>query len=367
MRKGLQVIIHGGVHKTATKSLQHLLTKNRDSLARSGIFYPDSGAPHHGSILNVRDLNARDPGWQPDRVARTLREAVDAGAQTLFLTNEIVSTLSQEQFIKLRLACGDNAVKFVFCFRHWNEYLPSRWATYSARRDSQKFEEYVALVSDPDLRHVDFYFNLVLDRAASAASAGKCEVLATSYQISHKSEDGVVGAILRASGFPGELVDELAPQTEILNKRGDWELVEAARLLNGEIAHRRGFRQNDLSRAIADYTSGQGTFDLPAKISALRPYLRDSLLETVKSYEKDRDVSAVDGTAAVHLTLRSDHGHRFVGCPEGDPFPDPSSSTLRFADVRWDEFTARHRRLVDLAVAEIEIAETEGSAVGTSR
>jgi len=70
----MQIVIHSGMHKTGTTSLQYLCTKNRKVLMQFGVYYPDFGVPHHGKFLN-----SRREFWDPDFCKQCIDDAQSMG------------------------------------------------------------------------------------------------------------------------------------------------------------------------------------------------------------------------------------------------------------------------------------------------
>ena len=63
---------------------------------------------------------------------------------------------------------------FVVSFRHWVDYLPSRYAQNCMRRDSQTFDEYLAALQSCE-GHPDLRFDLVLDRMLATGASVRAE------------------------------------------------------------------------------------------------------------------------------------------------------------------------------------------------
>ena len=65
------IVIHGGMHKTGTSALQHLLASERDELLNHGVLFPDCESPHHNFVVNTRH-----PDWTPEPLLSQLNLAM---------------------------------------------------------------------------------------------------------------------------------------------------------------------------------------------------------------------------------------------------------------------------------------------------
>ena len=200
----MKVVIHGGMFKTGTTSLQQALNVRRNELELEGIVYPVTEIGQHSMILNVRN-----PLWDADLLHNMALSADDKHASMLLLSGEAVSALSQSQFNRLT-ACFDGwPVEYVFCFRHWSSYLPSRWIQNCLRRDSQTFEEYLLIAVDPALNHFDARFDLILTRAAESGAAA---VRAVSWDLAVAQQQSANFEVLKAIGLEDRIARMIAMQ-----------------------------------------------------------------------------------------------------------------------------------------------------------
>ena len=159
-----RVVIHAGMHKTATKSLQMLLHAQRALLRAPGVCYPGT-CFHHWSLLG-----ATDPDWDPSSCRDALDEATESGAETLVVSHETVSTMSEEPLHRLVGAFRGSDVTFVICVRPWADFLPACWAQDCLRRDRQPFHAYLAALCAAD-GHPALRFDLILDRMLATGAA----------------------------------------------------------------------------------------------------------------------------------------------------------------------------------------------------
>jgi hypothetical protein len=334
----MRIVIHGGMHKTGTTALQTLLQDNRDLLAAHGVWYPDVGGQEQGMALNVRN-----PAWTPETAAELIASAAEF--EIAFLSAEVVSAFSTDQLVRLRQAF-DRPLSFVFCFRHWADFLPSRWVQNSKRRDSQSFDRYVAAVS-ANREHSDFWFDKVLARASAAPD---CAVHAVSYQNAVASGETPTGAVLRAAGFQPALVAKLVPLARRRNERIDWATGELARLLNGAAAARLGLPQDDACQAVAFFRRRDRMLELVPRFHLLAPPLRGRLIGAVEARATERVVDELPRLAEATEALQQSHAGRFINLdPNGRVFPEFVRSRLMTSSFDWREF--RDANSVDVEAA----------------
>jgi hypothetical protein len=90
------IILHVGLHKTATSALQERLRKNSGKLFENGFFYPESDPldAHHWlvSLLRVHDDGALiDPAGEEIFLARLAEQLVQADGRDIVISSEIFS------------------------------------------------------------------------------------------------------------------------------------------------------------------------------------------------------------------------------------------------------------------------------------
>lgn len=336
----LRVVIHAGMHKTGTTSLQSCLAVHRTELAESGVWYPDLGADHQGTLLNVKR-----PGWHGQAVVEVCKAALRRGARTLVLSGEVVSTFSPQQFAALTACFVGCDLSYMFCLRHWYAYLPSRWRQYCRRRDSQTFIEYLtAITARP---HVDLRFDLALQGARDSGAVG---VIAVSYDAAIQAEGDVVPTLLRAIGV------DLTPTTSIKNRTGDWREIEVLRLLNGCVADHLGLVQDDHCRAIGDHRRADRHFDLGNLAERLPTEQRQALRAIVTQHAVRQEFRLSDRTDAVEKILFKRFSDHFVNIDRHRLFADaPETTRIECVDLTWSEFAARNPELTKAVVSALVV------------
>ena len=327
----MRVVIHGGMFKTGTTSLQHLLNANRDLLSNEGIVYPFTKIGQHSYILNVRD-----PKWNADYLLSIAKEAEQDYASILLFSGEAVSALSYSQFKKLTACFESWPTEYVFCFRHWSTYLPSRWKQNCIRRDSQTFEEYLNLITNPSLTHFDVRYDLILSRAIAS---GAKNVRSISWDNAMANSGSSVPEILEALGFNKELIQKLAIDTEWLNKTSPFIKVEICRILNGLIDYKSHRKNNELFWAYAKHQECPHFHDI------VRMY--DKIDTEFIHIIEERLLK--NGTCKVEIpnfdyleeNLFNTHGDTFVNLKNNRIFDVRSDSNQYFTQyaASWQNFT----------------------------
>lgn len=338
----MRIVLHGGMHKTGTTSLQQYLSEHRAELLRHGFCYPGADI-HHGFAFNFRQIPGLSPLCPP-----LIEEAERAGAHTLVLSGEVISTLRQDQMDRLSQSLAGHELHFVYCFRHWSTYLPSRWAQYCSRRDSMTLDEYI-IATGPDCDFVDRRFDLVLQRALPHG-----QVTAVSYDNAVASEGTALPATLRAMGLPEDLVAGSALFSTPHNARPNWQFTEIVRLINGAIAGHRDLPLNELFLTLAENRPTCTLFDLSGPISELPVALRSQLQQIVEARRVDRNMGTIAGTPEVEARLNEQYGMLFTNCVDLKVFPQDVSVRVTTCDLDVAEFQQVHGATVDATLAALE-------------
>lgn len=319
------VFIHAGMHKTGTSSTQAALYAGRDALIAQGIWYPPGGITEAATLLNVKRSD-----WHAERLDRALDAARRNGARTLILSLESVSTFAARDFRRLTAAMAGYDLTYLFVFRHWRRYLPSRWLQYVRRRDTQAFGAYIDRVVDDD--HVDLRFDLVIRRAIES---GRCRVKAISYDQAVEREHGVLAAIFRACGFDCGLQARLIAGSRWHHASLDPDIGEVLRLLNGVAAHRMGLPQDDNYGAVSTGRLMDVPFDLP--VDAIPTSLMARIQELGRATPDRVDLSPVLAEASRRLTP---FRHLFVELDDRPVFPVRTPQLSSSWSLEWPALAA---------------------------
>lgn len=340
MSNQMTVILHAGMHKTATTALQASLASNRAALEEHGFFYPEMGVQHHNAALNLRF-----PHWDPRPIRDQITLARAKAASTIIFSAEVLSILSANEIRRLRQLFHGDFVRVVFAFRHWCDFLPSRWAQNCRVRDSQTFSDYLTNVRRFPGGHLDARFDQILDRFKHNSDA---EIRAVSYSNSVMLGQSVVAEMLRAMGLPGALRERILESEQILNTRLDWVEVEQTRLLNGTLSNRLGLNQNDLFESLGEF--GVGNLSYRLRLTEFDPAARNALATEIRDREVVRDLSYDDPWfRELEDRLESDWGDVFTNSHRGRIFDGVQSNRVRYSDVEWCDQHAVERILDHLA------------------
>ena len=320
-----RIVIHGGMHKTGTTSVQDYLHGNRESFLKQGIVYP---APE---VSQPFILNTKNKDWTPDGCRQQLRLARISGASTLLMSAEVVSTLSEEQFVRLTECFAGHDLSYVFCFRHWREYLPSRWSQYCRRRDSQSFGSYVNAVLNSG--HVDLRYDAILDRAVNS---GKCRVIALSYDNAMIADQSIIPSVLRAAGLKDCSMKAASTSQYRHNLRPPQDEIETVRIVNGIVAASLRLPQDDLFNSFERFEICGKTFDLYDLIGMLDHNVRSDLNSLIVAKPGIVTISE-DWQSETMLRLYDLHSHRFTNKIDQRIFPGIPETKIDYSAMHWSE------------------------------
>ncbi len=343
----MKVVIHGGMHKTGTTTLQHYLFRNRGLLRANGIYY------HDDHMVSSFVLNAKTDDWTGAECARQLRLAREAGCDVLLLSTEVVSGLSSDQMMRMA-ACFDGCdLTFVFAFRHWASFWPSRWAQYCQRRDTQSFASYVAMMSS-DTHHINRRFDLVIERASAVG-----KVKAISYDNAISAGGDILPVLLDAL----EVQPPAALPAARSNVRQPWQVTELCRLLNGGLADRLGVEQDEMVMSTGAHRHCSTSFFLLEPVKRLDPGLKRELFSAIESRAVTRRVSQRDVPADVEAALDGPLAHHFLNRVDGRAFASPACPEVRCTDCTWEDFAAAHPHLMAAAMDAVDDALSKRGGV----
>lgn len=164
------VLIHIGMHKTGSTTIQHFLNNNRDLLRGKGILYPDThgGAAHHliASLTyadkssrkafprHARNKYANEESWKNHMRAR-IQDILSAPQDTVLLSSERFEFSAPEELVSL---FPDTSMRILVFVRRQDERIESQFNQNLKRRlaDTTELLRYheKAAVRDYDrLRH----------------------------------------------------------------------------------------------------------------------------------------------------------------------------------------------------------------------
>lgn len=191
----LEIIYHGGMHKTGTTAVQTWLKENASLLGLIGI------CAHTPTTLG--------PFFQTDdetlrkRIVALVADASAAGFERIIISHEGMSFARPERLALLARPANGMRTRFVLTIRHWNGFLPSRWQQNVLRADGQSFHAMMRQLMAPESRHLNLRYDLLID---ALIAAGFAELAFLSYENAQR-RDGILAAVLAASdvGLPQDL------------------------------------------------------------------------------------------------------------------------------------------------------------------
>lgn len=319
----LEVFIHGGMHKTGTTSFQTFMDARRDELLAAGVFYPPGPKGQHGPLLY-----AIRPDWNPAELRKVVETAIASGASKLVLSAEALTTFPPEALRTVAGCFGDCDLSFVFAFRHWAGYLPSRWAQYCRRRDAQSFPVYLDKVVAS--QHVDHRFDLILDRATEVAG-GKVKAISFDWAVARHGS--VVPALLAEMGIDDPATLAAGASQQWVHRNADPELAEITRLVNGALSARFGVAPDELFDNAGAGGITETIYMAHYAVREMPQELREAVTELGRGSAVERSFAADwDPPAARELDR---YRGLFVNLPDEQLFPPRKSSAARYWTIGY--------------------------------
>lgn len=227
----MRIIIHCGTHKTGSTTIQTVLRENTKELDKYN-YRCITNNPR----LNARNLARFDEEW----IVKKIADAEASGVESFIFSAEMFSTLTSDELKKLTSLLQGHEITFVILFRHWVNFLPSKWAQYCLRCDTQSFPAFLNELRLCESKHLDTRFDMIMKRLISTNPK---EIKAISYD-NAVSSDGLLMTCFSAFGMPESLAKKLADSQTQLNIRQPLINTEVIRLFNGLYAEKYGFEQN---------------------------------------------------------------------------------------------------------------------------
>lgn len=324
----LEVFIHGGMHKTGTTSFQTFMDARRDELLAAGVFYPPGANAQHGLLLY-----SPRPDWNPAGVRQVVESAIAKGAGKLVLSAEALTIFPAEALRKVADCFRDCDLTFVFAFRHWAGYLPSRWAQYSRRRDAQSFPAFLDKVLAG--QHVDHRFDLVLDRATEVAG-GKVKAISFDWAVARHGS--VVPALLAETGIDDPAMLTAGADHQWAHRNADPELAEITRLVNGALSACFGVAPDELFDNAGAGRSTETIYLAHYAVREMPPELREAVTALGRGSAVERSFAADWDPPAARELAR--HRALFVNLPDERLFPPRKPSAARYWTIGHEEALA---------------------------
>jgi hypothetical protein len=317
--------------KTGTTSLQNILSKASAILHKQGVVYPYTTISQHSHWLNVRN-----PAWNPELLRELAEKSESDGASVLLLSGEAACALSSDQFCRLTAAFSKWPVEYIFCFRHWSSYLPSRWKQNCKRRDSQTFDEYLSKVQLPDFKHFDIRYDLILNRAKAS---GAKTVKAISWDNALEQNNNIIPEILVALELAGKVELPSEPNETWLNKSFSTLDVDVIRILNGLLDYKYNKKKDALFWAYVYHEECEHFHDIVHLFPELNPEIKELIVHRLT--QNGLHETIVPNFVDLEEKLVATHGAEFQNRINGSIFHRARMNNPTFAhyNTPWQDFS----------------------------
>ncbi len=322
------------MHKTATTSLQRLLLDYEPELQNCGYKIIVNACQ-----LNVRNRSVYDADWVSNQFSTAERD----GYQALIVSGEIMSTFSRDQLKQLMNQVRNYENCIVVTFRHWAGSLPSRWAQYCKRSDSQSLFRYVEKLTTQDELHPDARFDVVVERL-KAAEPGNIKVV--SYDNGMLCGD-LQTQLLKAFELHPQMVDAMSANSKVLNITPSNELMDLCRLFNGALAERRGRSHNDRYESVLCGKPNEPPLELLGKVNFLYSNKAPLVDQLRKALRDHQDTLILSPSARPFcdwqdLVERAAVGH-IVNAENGALFPSVQQRKITASRLEVEELSLQMR------------------------
>ena len=150
-------LLHIGLPKTGTTSLQRGLALNRDALLAAGVCYPGTAFNHRDQVaaLMQRPLGWRTRGaklhdrglW--DRLMAQVRRAESDGVRRSFISHEFCCESTDDQAARFVEELGADRIHVAVTLRGFAELLPSNWQQFVKAGYTKGFDRWLKDVLTP--------------------------------------------------------------------------------------------------------------------------------------------------------------------------------------------------------------------------
>mgnify|MGYP001087980798 CR=1 FL=1 len=259
----MKIIIHAGLYKTATTSLQTFLFQNRDTFIRSGIYIPlefsrrnclardFNNRAHHLLYHQLRKNDEKFNASLKLKIADVLSSAKELGCHTVLFSTELFSEALSSDFDRIEDEFFGAKIHLVYTVRNVHEIAES----YSNQRKKTR----ILGLEDSSLSRKDFECGYILRALADVAeSRGADRVSIFEFvpsQMNRMLEEFCIYLGVRFSEFGSPLIGKS-------NSSFSWEdywlmqryLAENKKLKNAEGRDRRRMPLN-LTEKVVNETS----------------------------------------------------------------------------------------------------------------
>lgn len=240
------LVIHIGLHKTGSSTLQNHLLLNEQALSAAGFRYAEAGratdsggAAHHRLLVPKQMFEGQQ--WR-----RVLRERRQHAGQTLILSSETFAKLTREQVVQLADKVGVEDTRIIGYCRPLDTLLPSAYNQLTRYGlNHRDFDRYFAEAVDSPFWARPL---AIFGRWASVFGWQRMRVRAVTPQ--QLPGGALVADFLDALGVPAATQARLQSPPKV-NSSWNWKVVEVLRALfasRGSEALLRELRKDPVQR-----------------------------------------------------------------------------------------------------------------------
>lgn len=316
----MRVILHVGMHKTGSTSLQDALWRHAEEFISSGV-YP---------VVLPRVKSASGDVLSRESLGRYLREAYDLGCSSLLISGEWMSKMKSARMQEIVSAFSGENVEIFVVFRHWVSFLPSRWIQNCKRTDAQSFTSFLRRCRLAGSECIELNFEVVLRRLLES---GAGRVIVLGFERAAASGD-LTAAQLDAMGInlPAGYLAQRSNRSPRASE------VERLRMFNAVRADLFGLPRDQLFEV--EEGSSREFFDqrrLVADILLKDPSLEVALGDVLKTREKFvrlRQEDFADAEAKIESAARP---YLASAHTDGTLFHSVPDNTLRVSELEYND------------------------------
>jgi hypothetical protein len=134
-------VIHIGPMKTGSTYLQQCFAAVAKDLLAQGVCYPSELLSENNEYNHTRVYAGCRKRWAPD-LQRIFAGLNESGHDTILISAEQLSFLTQPQLTLLRDVIGVSDIDVVYVCRRWSDRIPSTWFQSLYRGDAHTLPEY---------------------------------------------------------------------------------------------------------------------------------------------------------------------------------------------------------------------------------
>ena len=308
-----RLFVHAGTHKTGTSAFQKVLEQGADGLRKSGI--------------HILTPSLIGPG-QSGSDSLLARCAKDKG-RSLVLSHETICTFPVERLSKLLSSVSPGYATYVVVFRYWPNWLFSRWAQSSLRRDAQSVHTYLAKVMANPFCLQDVAYHQIIQRARTA---GFEDIRVISFD---NARDSLMKILMDQCGIPGIFESRGIRKNQTSDRLND----DLVRLFNGVRSETENRNQNALFEKLSFQTPIDCFYDqsfLVERALHLDPDLGRDLSAMVAETQREVRLEPFE-FRQLDVRLENEVGETAVNRISGQFFADKKSKSVMASDIEVND------------------------------